>query len=121
MFGKGVYFADMVTKSGNYCFTSRENNTGLMLLCEVALGDCNEKYYADYYANLLPPGKMSTKGCGKTAPGGGKHLEDIFVPCGKGVNTGIPHVNHYLFRVPCFTTSTSCTTWARFAAASSSG
>lgn len=38
MFGKGVYFADMVTKSANYCFTSRENNTGLMLLCEVALG-----------------------------------------------------------------------------------
>ena len=23
MFGKGVYFADMVTKSANYCFTSR--------------------------------------------------------------------------------------------------
>lgn len=93
MFGKGVYFADMVTKSANYCFTSRENNTGLMLLCEVALGECNEKYYADYYANLLPPGKMSTKGCGKTAPGGGKPLGDVFVPCGKGVNTGIANVS----------------------------
>lgn len=54
MFGKGVYFADMVTKSANYCFTSRLSNTGLMLLCEVALGEMNEKYYADYYANLLP-------------------------------------------------------------------
>jgi len=41
MFGKGVYFADMVTKSGNYCFASRENNIGLMLLCEVALGSMN--------------------------------------------------------------------------------
>ena len=39
MFGKGIYFADMVTKSANYCWTSRSNNTGLMLLCEVALGD----------------------------------------------------------------------------------
>lgn len=33
MFGKGVYFADMVTKSANYCFTSRENNVGMLLLC----------------------------------------------------------------------------------------
>lgn len=39
MFGKGVYFADMVSKSANYCMTSPTNNTGLMLLCEVALGD----------------------------------------------------------------------------------
>ena len=39
MFGKGVYFADMVSKSANYCCTSRLANVGLMLLCEVALGD----------------------------------------------------------------------------------
>ena len=39
MFGKGVYFADMVSKSANYCWTSRSEPVGLMLLCEVALGD----------------------------------------------------------------------------------
>ncbi|CAO3563148.1 unnamed protein product [Mortierella alpina] len=39
MFDKGAYFADCVSKSANYCFTSRGNSTGLMLLCEVALGD----------------------------------------------------------------------------------
>ena len=39
MFGKGVYFADMVSKSANYCRTSSADNIGLMLLCEVALGD----------------------------------------------------------------------------------
>ena len=33
MFGKGVYFADMVSKSANYCFTNPGSNTGLMLLC----------------------------------------------------------------------------------------
>lgn len=99
MFGKGVYFADMVTKSANYCFTNPTSNTGLMLLCEVALGDVNEKYYADYYANLLPPGKFSTKGCGKTAPGSGKYLGDVFVPCGVGANTNIPVVIIILFRV----------------------
>lgn len=85
MFGKGVYFADMVTKSANYCFTSKENNTGLILLCEVALGNVNEKFYADYYANLLPEGKQSTKGCGKTAPKEGKMLGDVLVPCGEGI------------------------------------
>ena len=39
MFGKGVYFADMASKSANYCRTSSADNIGLMLLCEVALGD----------------------------------------------------------------------------------
>lgn len=39
MFGKGIYFADMVSKSANYCFTSPGNDVGLLLLCEVALGD----------------------------------------------------------------------------------
>ena len=39
MFGKGVYFADMVTKSANYCRTSKQDPLGLMLLCEVALGN----------------------------------------------------------------------------------
>lgn len=39
MFGKGVYFADMVSKSANYCNTTRSNNTGLLLLCDVALGE----------------------------------------------------------------------------------
>ena len=28
MFGKGLYFADMVSKSANYCCTNRTNNTG---------------------------------------------------------------------------------------------
>ena len=39
MFGKGVYFADMVSKSANYCRTSGRDPVGLLLLCEVALGD----------------------------------------------------------------------------------
>jgi hypothetical protein len=34
-FGKGIYFADMSSKSANYCFASRLKNTGLLLLSEV--------------------------------------------------------------------------------------
>ena len=39
MFGKGVYFANMVSKSANYCFTNPSDNIGVLMLCEVALGD----------------------------------------------------------------------------------
>jgi poly [ADP-ribose] polymerase len=35
MFGKGVYFADMVSKSANYCCTSPRDPIGVLLLCEV--------------------------------------------------------------------------------------
>ena len=68
MFGKGLYFADMSSKSANYCFTNPENNTGVLLLCDVALGEWNEKLHADSYASNLPDGKNSTKGIGRTAP-----------------------------------------------------
>ena len=46
----------MVSKSANYCGTSKANNTGLILLCDVALGNFSDKYYADYNADKLPPG-----------------------------------------------------------------
>ena len=39
MFGKGVYFADTVSKSAECCFASKSNPVGLLLLCEVALGN----------------------------------------------------------------------------------
>lgn len=67
MFGKGIYFADMVTKSANYCATTRSANTGLMLLCEVALGDPMECMAAKYVTQL-PDDKHSVKGVGKTYP-----------------------------------------------------
>ena len=64
MFGKvninfiqGVYFADMVSKSANYCGTSKLNDVGMLLLCDVALGDMNDKFSFDYNASNLPAGK----------------------------------------------------------------
>jgi poly [ADP-ribose] polymerase 1 len=39
MFGKGIYFADMVSKSANYCADHLNNNIGLLLLSEVAIGN----------------------------------------------------------------------------------
>lgn len=35
MFGKGVYFADMFSKSANYSYPSCAMTTGVLVLCEV--------------------------------------------------------------------------------------
>ncbi|XP_013616687.1 PREDICTED: poly [ADP-ribose] polymerase 2-like [Brassica oleracea var. oleracea] len=85
-FGKGVYFADMFSKSANYCYANTGSNDGVLLLCEVALGDVNELIYPDYEADNLPTGKLSTKGVGKTATNSSeaKTLEEgVVVPLGK--------------------------------------
>uniref|UniRef100_A0A2Z5U1X2 Poly [ADP-ribose] polymerase n=1 Tax=Reticulitermes speratus TaxID=60591 RepID=A0A2Z5U1X2_9NEOP len=90
MFGKGIYFADMVSKSANYCSTSPDNSVGLMLLCEVALGNMHECKAADYIEKL-PKNKHSTKGLGRTEPDpktSVKRKDGVEVPIGKGVSTG---------------------------------
>ncbi|XP_057782300.1 poly [ADP-ribose] polymerase 2 isoform X2 [Salvia miltiorrhiza] len=86
MFGKGVYFADMFSKSANYCCSSKAASTGVLLLCEVALGDMAELLTANYHADQLPPGKLSTKGVGSTAPDSSEMqtLKDgVVVPIGR--------------------------------------
>lgn len=87
MFGKGIYFADMVSKSAQYCYTDRNNPVGLMLLSEVALGEVYELKKAKYMEKP-PKGKHSTKGLGKTIPQESEHAkwrDEVVVPCGKPV------------------------------------
>ena len=64
MFGKGVYFADIASKSVQYTWANASGGIGLMLLCKVALGNPNKLSHADYNAANLPAGTHSTKGCG---------------------------------------------------------
>jgi hypothetical protein len=92
MFGKGVYFADMSSKSANYCFTNPSKNEGLLTLSEVALGDMHELTHSN---SALPVGKpadkLSVKGCGRTFPDPSQNRElcpadcpkSFVVPCGK--------------------------------------
>ncbi|KAF1323593.1 Poly polymerase catalytic domain containing protein, partial [Globisporangium splendens] len=47
MFGKGIYFADSVSKSANYCWTTPEQPKGVLILAEVALGTCYEALEAE--------------------------------------------------------------------------
>uniref|UniRef100_A0A8C4HIV1 Poly [ADP-ribose] polymerase n=1 Tax=Dicentrarchus labrax TaxID=13489 RepID=A0A8C4HIV1_DICLA len=90
MFGKGVYFADMVSKSANYCHTSQSDPVGLLLLAEVALGNMHELKKASHITKL-PKGKHSVKGLGRTAPdpSASVTLDGVQVPLGKGAHTNI--------------------------------
>jgi len=98
MFGKGVYFADMVSKSANYCFATRENPTGLLLLSEVVLGKMHELTKADSSIEKAPRGCLSVKGLGKTMPNpegdrplneNDAHDKDVIVPMGEGIDSGV--------------------------------
>eukprot|EP00741_Cyanophora_paradoxa_P001709 tig00000498_g1659.t1 len=86
MFGKGVYFADLVSKSANYCATSSSNPTGLMLLSEVALGNMYEITEAEYMEKA-PKGKHSTFGMGKMGP---DPAGDVTLEGGVVAHTGTP-------------------------------
>ncbi|OTA54354.1 PARP-domain-containing protein [Hypoxylon sp. EC38] len=87
MFGKGIYFADMSSKSANYCVPRNSNGHALILLCEVELGNpvqglTNALYTAAEDARAF--GFSSTWGQGMTVPGGWKDAECIH-PSLKGV------------------------------------
>ncbi|KAI3449746.1 hypothetical protein Pfo_006411 [Paulownia fortunei] len=87
MFGKGIYFADLVSKSAQYCYTDRKNPVGLMLLSEVALGEVYELTKSQYM-DKPPKGKHSTKGLGKKVPLDSDYMtwrDEVVVPCGKPV------------------------------------
>ncbi|KAE8600352.1 hypothetical protein XENTR_v10013202 [Xenopus tropicalis] len=90
MFGKGIYFADMVSKSANYCNAMPGNPIGLILLGEVALGNMHELRAASHITKL-PKGKHSVKGLGRTAPDPSAtvKLDGVDVPLGKGSATNI--------------------------------
>ncbi|CAO1440028.1 unnamed protein product [Diamesa serratosioi] len=69
MFGKGIYFADMVTKSANYCNPDQllTNTSGLLLLCQVALGQMQNLFHAKR-VTTLPRNIQSVKGVGCMFP-----------------------------------------------------
>lgn len=63
--GRGIYFADVVTKSFNYCNVDCTNNIGFIALCEVALGD-NPDLREYPHSDPLRTGQTSRIALGKT-------------------------------------------------------
>ena len=67
MFGKGIYFSDIAIKS--FYNSHPQNNIGLMLLCEVDLGNIEERLKADVnLPKTLESGKNSVKVLGMNYP-----------------------------------------------------
>lgn len=81
-FGKGVYFADMVSKSANYCHTDQINNIGLLLLCDVALGKSRHPDYIQRFSDLPNENEQSVHALGATYPSKFSTLDGIKIASG---------------------------------------
>ncbi|KAL0065642.1 hypothetical protein AAF712_007283 [Marasmius tenuissimus] len=106
MFGKGVYFADIYSKSAGYCYPWLSNDTGVLLLCEVAAKPFYELHDAQYNANenCKKAGKRATKGIGKSQPQkwkdagkalGVEELKGCHMPDGKPAQVDTPGYLQY--------------------------
>lgn len=66
-FGKGIYFTDMASKCSKSCVPTNSNNVGLMLLCQVALGNALD-LETDEMVQKLPDHRHSVKRIGRISP-----------------------------------------------------
>ena len=81
------------SKSANYCAAKRSQPVGLLLLSEVALGSMSELTEAKN-VKKLPPGCLSVKGLGRTAPDPAATIttaDGVHVPLGKPKPTEVSH------------------------------
>lgn len=91
MLGRGIYFSDAVSKSVAYCRVSNEN--GLMLLCEVALGNY-ETSAAPGPGYVYPAGTESVQALGNYHPATFNIRPDgLIVPDGVLVERNDPNVH----------------------------
>jgi len=93
--GKGAYFADMVSVSGQYLRTTKENPTGLMLLCDTALGRSFQIAHGKFISkdDLDGAGFHSVKCCGTKGPDSGYEIQtpdNLIVSLGRETSTGVP-------------------------------
>ncbi|KAL8850724.1 MAG: hypothetical protein Q9221_004372 [Calogaya cf. arnoldii] len=107
-FGKGVYLADISSKSAQYCQPAMSGRTGLLLLCEAELG--NPMYEIPTGDSMAEEQAkkhkcISTLGVGRTAPQGWKDagfinekLEGVQIPdVSKGIGDNkAANANGYL-------------------------
>ena len=82
--GAGIYFADSVTKSFNYTFSTETADTGFIVVCEVALG--SSQYVTKCTPEPLPDTFESRIAHGRSHPDL-KEFEmyngNVIVPCGR--------------------------------------
>eukprot|EP00760_Papus_ankaliazontas_P029092 PhM_4_TR4136/c0_g1_i1/m.69882 len=87
MFGKGIYFADIASKSLSYTRdTPTAERSVFMFLCEVAVGNAHEPTGAHFFSSP-PAGFDSVKGVGQTVP---NPAQDVVLNNGVIVPLGAP-------------------------------
>lgn len=82
-FDEEICFTNIASKAANHCGTYGRNKNGVLLLCEVALGDVVECYTSDD-RQQLPFGKHSIFGRGFLSPDQtlAEKFSRVEVPCG---------------------------------------
>jgi len=96
-FGKGVYFADMFSKSHGYCST---DGPAFLLLCEVALGKMAE-LFSSQYMEKAPDGFNSCKAMGRSFPDFSNCVvlpNGVTIPLGKVIEKTQQNENHIHLR-----------------------
>lgn len=93
MFGKGVYLADVSTKSAGYCWSQNSGGHCLLLLCEAELGrPMHQLLSHDYDApeNCKKDGKIATHGIGRSVPKAWIDAGDAIDPALDGIQIPDP-------------------------------
>lgn len=62
MLGCGIYFSDSLNTSMKYSHLSKTKNTRLVVICDVALGNCKDYYEFDFDLTKAPEGYDSVRG-----------------------------------------------------------
>ena len=94
LFGKAIYLSDLIEKSAPYCYPDPETGMGLLILCDVALGESLLLNKPEYITQL-PEGKQSAKALAKFQPDPTKEEvgdEKVIVPIGAPTPTDLPDV-----------------------------
>jgi len=93
--GKGIYFADLVSISSQYCKATKEHPYGYLLLADVALGRSFQCAHGKFISkeDLNPAEFHSVKCWGTKGPDSGYDIttpEGLIVSLGKESTTGVP-------------------------------
>ena len=88
MFGKGMYFVDVVSKAAINSFTNRIDKQCLLMLCDVAVGE--EKMFVKPKVQNTPPIPChSVLGVGKFAPANYEVLNGSRIPYGEPIENSL--------------------------------
>lgn len=85
MFGKGIYFADVVAKSAEFCQATEKIPKGVVLLCDVSLGNIKDEKRGNKQV-VLEEGFHSVRALGRKHPLCDKTVdfkENVKIPLGE--------------------------------------